>query len=86
LRTCNRYLFFAMTTMVPDLHSLGIDRLTVKERLQLIGDIWDTIPDPPAASDLPSWHEDVVMDRLKTLKEGKLLTWEEVRERAGLDK
>ncbi len=72
--------------MVPDLHTLGIDRLTVKERLQLIGDIWDTIPDPPDAGDMPTWHQEVVMDRLKTLKEGELLTWEEVRERAGLEK
>lgn len=64
--------------MVPDIHSLGIDRLTVKERLQLIGDIWDTIPNPPAATDLPTWHQEVVMDRLKTMKEDELLTLEQV--------
>ena len=72
--------------MVPDVHSLGIDRLTVKERLQLIGDIWDTIPDPPEANDLPDGHQEVVMDRLKTLKEEELLTWDEMREQAGLKK
>ncbi len=64
--------------MVPDVHSLGIDRLTVKERLQLIGDIWDTIPDPPEVSDLPAWHKGVVMDRLNSVKEDEWLTLEQM--------
>ncbi len=64
--------------MVPTVQSLGIDRLTVQERLKLIGDIWDTIPDPPAVSDLPAWHEGVVMDRLKSIKDDEWLTLEQV--------
>lgn len=72
--------------MAPNLHSLGIDRMTVEERLQLIDAIWETIPVPTLSADLPDWHREVVMDRLRTIKEEELLTWEEVRVRAGLDK
>jgi hypothetical protein len=43
-------------------------------------------PDPSPATNLPEWHREVVMDRLKTLKEEELLTWDEMREQAGLPK
>jgi len=33
--------------MAPDLNALGIDEMTVDERLRLIDAIWATIPDPP---------------------------------------
>jgi putative addiction module component (TIGR02574 family) len=37
------------------LKQLGVDRLTVAERLDLIGRIWDTLPDDGGFSP-PDWH------------------------------
>jgi putative addiction module component (TIGR02574 family) len=39
-----------------DPHSLGIDRLTVGERLDLIEFIWASLPDQVDAADVPDWH------------------------------
>lgn len=41
--------------MNPTLQRLGIDRLDIDERLELIGQIWDSLApeDEPA---LPDWH------------------------------
>jgi putative addiction module component (TIGR02574 family) len=36
--------------------SLGIDRLSVKERLELIEQIWDSLPEEVAVEDVPPWH------------------------------
>ena len=45
--------------MPETIQSLGIDRLSVSERLELISAIWDTIPDVPAT---PEWHR-IELDR-----------------------
>lgn len=36
--------------------SLGIDRLSVRERLDLIEQIWDTLPEHVDADEIPPWH------------------------------
>jgi putative addiction module component (TIGR02574 family) len=36
--------------------SLGIDRLSVAERLALIEEIWDSLPEEVDAQDVPEWH------------------------------
>lgn len=36
--------------------TLGIDRLTVRERLELIEQIWDSLPDAVGADEVPEWH------------------------------
>jgi putative addiction module component (TIGR02574 family) len=41
--------------MSPILSELGIDRLSVAERLELIGEIWDTLPSD-AELPIPDWH------------------------------
>ena len=38
------------------LQQLGIDRLGVEERLDLIGLIWDSIPEAHQPPVLPDWH------------------------------
>lgn len=66
--------------MIPNLQFLGIDQLSIAQRLELIDAIWETIPPDVAMSDegdIPEWHKEVVVDRLKTLDPAKLLTWEE---------
>ncbi len=36
--------------------ALGIDRLSVAERLDLIEEIWDTLPEQVRPEDVPAWH------------------------------
>ena len=36
--------------------SLGIDRLTIRERLELIEQIWDSLPESVEPEDVPEWH------------------------------
>jgi len=38
------------------LEALGIDRLSVGERLELIEEIWDSLPEDIAPGDVPAWH------------------------------
>jgi putative addiction module component (TIGR02574 family) len=35
---------------------LGIDQLSVRERLDLIEQIWDSLPADVNPSDVPGWH------------------------------
>lgn len=39
-----------------DIHALGIDRLSVGERLELIEKIWDSLPEQVASDEVPEWH------------------------------
>lgn len=36
--------------------SLGIDRLSVRERLDLIEQIWDSLTESVHADEVPAWH------------------------------
>jgi putative addiction module component (TIGR02574 family) len=38
------------------LQQFGIDRLSVSERLELIGQIWDSIDAGEGAGPIPDWH------------------------------
>lgn len=38
------------------MESLGIDRLTVAQRLELIEQIWDSLPDEVNPEEVPAWH------------------------------
>jgi putative addiction module component (TIGR02574 family) len=38
------------------IESLGIDRLSVREKLDLIDQIWDSLPDLVEPSEVPDWH------------------------------
>jgi putative addiction module component (TIGR02574 family) len=42
--------------MPMSLEALGIDRLSVTERLELIEQIWDTLPDQVGQDEVPGWH------------------------------
>jgi putative addiction module component (TIGR02574 family) len=42
--------------MSPTVQSLGIDRLSVRERLALIEEIWDSLPDQVNPDEVPAWH------------------------------
>ena len=38
------------------IEALGIDRLSVGDRLDLIEQIWDSLPAQVAPSEVPPWH------------------------------
>jgi putative addiction module component (TIGR02574 family) len=42
--------------MPVSIEALGIDRLTVRERLELIEKIWDSLPELVAPEEVPEWH------------------------------
>lgn len=42
--------------MSVSLESFGIDRLSVGDRLELIEQIWDSLPEELAPQDIPDWH------------------------------
>jgi putative addiction module component (TIGR02574 family) len=45
-----------MPDMNPTLQELGIDRLSIDQRLDLIGQIWDSITEADANITIPEWH------------------------------
>jgi putative addiction module component (TIGR02574 family) len=42
--------------MPTDLATLGVDKLSVQERLELIETLWDSLPDQFEAGMIPDWH------------------------------
>ena len=42
--------------MSVNLQSFGIDRLSVRDRLELIEKIWDSLPEQVGADEVPDWH------------------------------
>ena len=39
-----------------NIEALGIDRLSVRERLELIEQIWDSLPEDVRPDEVPLWH------------------------------
>lgn len=42
--------------MPVDLGQLGIERLSVRERLELIDLLWDSLPESVEPGEVPGWH------------------------------
>ena len=42
--------------MSVNLEALGIDQLSVGDRLDLIEQIWDSLPEQITPQDIPPWH------------------------------
>ena len=42
--------------MSVSLEALGIDRLSVRDRLELIEQIWDSLPEQVGPNEVPEWH------------------------------
>lgn len=42
--------------MAVNLEALGIHQLSVRDRLELIEQIWDSLPEQVAADEVPEWH------------------------------
>lgn len=45
------------------IEALGIDRLSVRERLELIEQIWDSLPERVNPDEVPEWHRAEIAKR-----------------------
>lgn len=50
--------------MAPTIQELGIERLSVQERLDLIEQIWDSLPSTVLPDEIPEWHIELLAKRL----------------------
>jgi putative addiction module component (TIGR02574 family) len=55
--------------------------LSVQQRLELIGELWDSIPDSMDALPIPEWHREELDPRLAAAEADPeaAIPWEEVR-------
>lgn len=69
--------------MAPTLKSLGLDKLSVDERLDLLDQLWLSLDADPRKSDLPEWHVLEVEKRLAAADADPtgFVTWAEVKAR-----
>lgn len=70
--------------MAVTIESLGIDRLSVSERLDLIEQIWDSLPEQISPQEVPNWHFEEIERRRtqRDLSPGAGKPWREVLDRA----
>jgi putative addiction module component (TIGR02574 family) len=69
--------------MSSSLSALDITQLTMDQRLELIGLLWDSIPESTEALPIPEWHRQELERRLAAADASPELAipWEEVRDR-----
>ena len=65
------------------LEALGIDKLSVGERLELIDQIWDSMPEQVDPSEIPDWHWTEIAKRRAEAQSrpGQGKPWREVLDR-----
>lgn len=71
--------------MSVNVEALGIDRLSVGERLELIDLIWESLPDQVDPADVPAWHLAELAERRAAAEvdPGASKPWREVVDRLG---
>lgn len=69
-----------MSQSLPD---LDIEQLTVPQRLELIGQLWDRIPASAEALPIPEWHREELERRLADADAHPeaAIPWDQVRAR-----
>jgi putative addiction module component (TIGR02574 family) len=70
-------------TMAHTMKSLGIDKLTVAERMALVEEIWNSIADGEEQVPSPQWHLDELKKRIEAYDANptKGSSWEDVKAR-----
>lgn len=66
--------------MAVDIESLGLDKLSVADRLALIEQLWDSLPEQVNPEDVPAWHlEELAKRRARAAAEpGAGRPWRDV--------
>ena len=61
---------------------LPLDKMNAEEKLQALEEIWDNLCQTPADVPSPTWHDDVLKDREKSVQEGssKFVDWNEAKQ------
>jgi putative addiction module component (TIGR02574 family) len=69
------------------IETLGIDRFSVPERLELIEQIWDSLPEVIGTEDVPAWHLAILEERIERLGSSTVAgrPWRETLARFGSD-
>ncbi|HEV7683578.1 MAG TPA: addiction module protein [Pyrinomonadaceae bacterium] len=69
--------------MAEALSAVTIKQLSVTERLDLISELWDSIPDSLEELPIPEWHPEELECRLAAADADPdtAIPWEEVRQR-----
>ena len=69
--------------MAQSLSDVAIKQLSVAERLDLISELWDSIPDSLDELPMPDWHREELERRLAAADADPdaAIPWEEVRDR-----
>ncbi len=67
--------------MTPSLKTLGIDRLSVEERIQLMEAIWDDVAAAVESRDVPQSHKEMLDRRIAAHEADPRagFSWEEVK-------
>lgn len=70
--------------MSPTLHELGIDKLSVEDRIALAQEIWDSVAQEVERSPLPEAQRQELERRLadSIARPDAVIPWEEVKARA----
>ena len=60
---------------------LGIEKMTTKEKLIALEQLWDALVHHPSDIPSPAWHEDVLNARANRVVEGKseYIEWSEAK-------
>lgn len=60
----------------------GFDDLSLDEKVDYVGKLWDAILDSGHDVPVPDWHRDVIVERLSEFRESpdSALPWDDVRE------
>jgi putative addiction module component (TIGR02574 family) len=68
---------------MPEQLIAGLTQLSVRDRLELIGLLWDSIPEADAAGAIPDWHREELEKRLAAADAAPELAipWEQVKAR-----
>jgi putative addiction module component (TIGR02574 family) len=69
---------------VPMMKTLGLDRLSVEERIQLAQEIWDSVAEEPTAVALTEAQKQEIDRRLAAHRAdpGAVVSWDTVKARA----
>ena len=68
--------------MTETLQALGIDRMSIMDRLRLVEAIWESIPEVPDEFEIPAWQREELERRLAAADADPDagVSWEELRE------
>ena len=53
------------------MNTVDIKKMSINERLQVMEALWDSLLEEEPELESPEWHQDILEDRKRKIKEGK---------------